>query len=193
MKMTKLAAALAVIGREGEVMDTKASAVLQIVRAEKIKDGKTFNAAVRAAYKVNGWNSKPGKPKEGKKDKDLTPPPATVKQYVSTIRAAYRFGLPVGSYSSFYALRTEVKEKRAARKPKHRNVPPQMIGITLKQPDQFNGGIFHDLAILHDALDRARKPRMLSALERVKKDFATAAPQLVIPLAMPELRTGTHG
>lgn len=56
MKQTTLAATLAVIGREGAELETKATQVLQIVRRQKITDAKAWRAAVREAYKVNGWN-----------------------------------------------------------------------------------------------------------------------------------------
>lgn len=191
---TTLAAALAVIGKDGQELESKATTVLRIVRAEKITDGKAFNAAVREAYKANGWKGGPGKPKAG--SEKLAPVPGTVKQYVSAIRAAFRLKLPVATYTSMAALRAELKEKRqraAKRAAKAIDAQPkELLGIRLQEPEQFNGGPFHDLAVLYNALDRARKPRMLSALDRVKREFAMAAPQLVVQ-HMPELRTGTHG
>lgn len=66
-KIATLAAALAVIGREGESLETQATSVLRIVRAQKIGTLKDWSAAVRDAYRANGWNGKPGKPKSGAK------------------------------------------------------------------------------------------------------------------------------
>jgi hypothetical protein len=186
MRMS-LATALAVIGRDAVALESKADSVLRIVKTQKIKDGKAWSAAVRAAYKATGWNGKPGKPKA---DSKASPVPATVKQYVSVIRGAFKLKLPVASYSSFYALRQELAKERAkARKPKRGNgaAKPEMFGIQLRQPETLNGSPFHDLAVLYNALDRARRPRMLAALERVKRDFAMAAPQLIVA-AMPEMR-----
>jgi hypothetical protein len=184
-KMGTLATALAVIGRESADLESKADTVLRIVRAEKIKEGKQFNKAVRAAYKANGWNVHAGKPKAGAEK--LTPVPATVKQYVSAIRAAFRFKLHVASYSSFYALRQDLAKERAKRKPKNGRTRPEMAGLTVSRPDIMTGSPFHDLVVLYNALDRARRPRMLSALDRVKRDFANAAPQLVMA-SLPEMR-----
>lgn len=188
---TTLAAALAVIGKDGQELESKATTVLRIVRAEKITDGKAFNAAVRKAYVANGWKGGPGKPKAG--SEKLATVPATVKQYVSAIRAAFRLKLPVASYTSMTALRAELKEKRAKAAKRNAKVeaastPKELIGIRLREPEHFNGGPFHDLAVLYNALDRSRRPKMLSALDRVKREFAMAAPQLVLPHAMPELR-----
>ena len=86
--MKALAAALAVIGKDSVALDSKADQVLRIVKQEKIADLKEFNAAVREAYKANGWNGSPGKPKKGAEKKAVAP--ATVKQYVSAIRGAFR-------------------------------------------------------------------------------------------------------
>lgn len=194
MRMT-LATALAVIGRDAVALESKADSVLRIVKTQKIKDVKAWGAAVRAAYKANGWNGKPGKPKAGAK---TSPVPATVKQYVSTIRAGFKLKLLVASYSSFYALKQDIAKERAKRRPKQTNgkAAPEMAGFKLNQPDVLTGGPFHDLAVLYGALDRARRPRMLAALERVKREFAMAAPQLIVAalpgMAGEERRTGTY-
>lgn len=108
MKQSTLAAVLAVIGKEEHELEAKATQVLRIVRTRKIEDLKAWNGAVREAYKANGWNGKPGKPKAAEKRGAV---PATVKQYVSAIRRAFRLKLPVSSYSSFYALRTDLRKK----------------------------------------------------------------------------------
>jgi hypothetical protein len=189
MKMQTLAAALAQIGKEGEELDSKAMTVLRIVRAEKINDGKSFNKAVKEAYRANGWFGKPGKPKVGAPTQEKVP--ASVSQYVSTIRAAFRLKMEVTSFTSIHALRVELKAKRAkAIKRAHKangSTPPEMVGIRLQQPDTLNGSIFHDLVALYNALDRTRKPKLMGALERTKREFITAAPQLVVH-SMPEMR-----
>lgn len=177
MKMN-LAAALSVLAREGTALESKAEVVLKILKAEKLKDLKSFNVEVREAYKANGWNPSAGRPKAGA---NLKPVPATVKQYVSSVRRAFKFKLPVLAYSSFYALRVDLKEHAAkVRKPRNGG-PKELAGIRLTQaPETLNGGQFHDLVLLYNALDRTRRPRMLAALERIKRDFSKAAPQLVV-------------
>jgi hypothetical protein len=180
--MKSLAAAFAVIGKEGQALDSRADAVLRIVKDLKIKNAESFNEAVREAYVANGWNAVVGKPKAGVK---VVPVPSTVKQYVSAIRGAFALELRVLSYSSFYALRQELKatraELRAKAEKKEARKAPELVGIRLVEPAQLTGAIFHDLAVLHGALDNARRPRLLAALERVKRDFSHAAPQLVVP------------
>lgn len=173
--MKNLAVAFSVLARDGTALESKAENVLKILKAEKIRDLKAFNLEVREAYKANGWNASAGRPKEGVK---LTPVPATVKQYVSSIRRAFRFKMQVLTYSSFYALREELKKEASKVRKPRTNAPKEMAGIRLQQPATLNGGIFHDLAVLYEALDRARKPRILAALERIRRDFSKAAPQL---------------
>lgn len=190
MKQTKLAAALAVIGKGANELDNQATQVLRLVRAEKINDLKGWSAAVREAYKANGWNGKPGKPKAGEKKGGAVP--ATVKQYVSAIRRAFRLKLPVSSYSSFYALRQDLK-KRTVKAAKRAQAavakqPVEMVGIRLQQPETLNGAIFHDLAAMYSALDRQRRPKFIGALERVKREFSGAVPQLIVA-SLPEMRT----
>lgn len=184
-RKTSLASALAVIGREANELETRAMQVLHIVKRDKITDVKAWSAAVRAAYKANGWNGKPGKPKAGSTAKAV---PVTVKQYVSAVRAAFRLKLPVASYSSFYALRQDLAKQRAkARKPVNGHAKPELAGVQVSRPDELTGGPFHDLVVLYGALDRGRQTHMLAALDRVKRQFAMSAPQLVIA-SMPEMR-----
>lgn len=186
-KENPLAAALAVIGKEGEELESKATHVLRIVRQQKIEDVKSWGKAVRSAYKANGWNGKPGKPKAADK---AQPVPATVKQYVSQIRRAFRLKLLVASYTSFYALRQDLKkkaERRAKRAANEQQQVPEMIGIRLQQPAALTGAIFHDLAAIYNELPGAKRTHMLSALDRVKRTFAQATPQLVVA-SLPDIR-----
>lgn len=183
--MKNLAAALSVIAKDSTVLESKAEAVLKILKAEKIKDLKTFNAAVREAYAANGWNPGAGRPKAGS---DLQSVPPTVKQYVSAIRRAFKFKLQVLSFSSFSALRSELKAHAAKVRKPRTNGPKETRGIHLASPDQLIGAPFHDLAVLYNALDRTKKPKMLAALDRIKRDFSHAAPQLVVAAAPESLR-----
>lgn len=179
--MKNLAAAFAVLARDSTVLESKAETVLKILKQEKIKDLKTFNGEVKAAYKANGWNPAAGRPKEGS---ELKPVPPTVKQYVSSIRRAFKMKMPVLSYSSFYALRVDVKKEAAKIRKPRTNGPKELQGIQLAAPGELTGNLIHDLAVLYDALDRTRRPKMLAALERVKRDFSKAAPQLVTELGL---------
>lgn len=173
--MKNLAAAFSVLAQESVVIESKAEHVLRILKQKNIRDLKSFNVEVKLAYKANGWNSSSGRPKEGS---ELKPVPPTVKQYVSSIRRAFRLRLLVLNFSSFSALRSELKQKAAEVRKPRTSGPKEMQHINLAMPGELTGSMFHDLAVLWEALDRTRKPKMLAALERVKRDFSKAAPQL---------------
>jgi hypothetical protein len=180
--MKNLAAAFSVLARDSTVLESKAEGVLKILKAEKIKDLKSFNASVREAYDANGWNPGAGRPKADEKKREPVPP--TVKQYVSAIRRAFRLKMMVLQYSSFSALRSDLKKEASkVRKPRTTG-PKELHGIRLAQPEQMTGGTFHDLAVLYAALDRTRKPKMLAALERIKRDFGHTVPQLVAEMGL---------
>jgi hypothetical protein len=105
--------------------------------------------------------------------------PSTVKQYVSAIRRAFKLKMLVLSYTSFSALRSDLKKEASKVRKPRTSGPKELIGIRWRSPITMTGATFHDLAALYNALDRTRKPKMLAALERIKRDFSKAAPQLV--------------
>lgn len=160
--------------KDGATLASRADAVLRIVKQNKIADVKSFSAAVKAAYAANGWNPGAGRPVKGAAP--LKAVPASVKQYVSTMRAAFRMKLLVPTYTSFYALRADVSATRVKARRKAAEATPELAGVAVKRPDTLNGGLFHDLAVLFDALDKAKQGKMIGALERVKREFAQAAP-----------------
>ena len=160
--------------KDGQTLASRADAVLRIVKTNKIEDVKAFSAAVKAAYAANGWNAGAGRPVKGAPP--MKPVPSSVKQYVSTMRAAFKMKLPVTSYSSFHALRSEVRDVRVKARKKQAAQTPELAGVAVKRDDTLNGAIFHDLAVLFNALDKAKQGHMIRALDRVKNQFAGAAP-----------------
>jgi hypothetical protein len=105
--------------------------VLKILKAEKIKDLKTFNAEVRAAYKANGWNAGAGGRRPALK---LEAVPATVKQYVSAIRRAFKLKMLVLAYTSFSALRSDLKKEASKVRKPRTSGPKELAGIRLRNP-----------------------------------------------------------
>ncbi len=166
---TKLARALSVIAAGEQTLETKADGVLAIVA--KIPDLSAFNTAVKEAYAANGWNAKPGE-----KGAAATVP-ATVKQYVSQVRAAFNLGVPVAKMKSMSALRKAVK---AARPPATPAVPkdPAMKGLTLVKSGELTGAPFHDLVALYENLNKQKQVQLVGVVERVVRQFQPAAPML---------------
>jgi len=172
--MKSLANVFEEMEKDGNMLASRADSVLRSVKQNKIADVKTFSLAVKAAYAANGWNPGAGRPVKGA-DK-LKAVPSSVKQYVSTMRAAFRMKLLVQTYTSFYALRSDVGATRAKARKKIAEATPELAGVAVKRPDTLNGGLFHDLAVLFDALDKGKQGKMIGALERVRREFAHAAP-----------------
>lgn len=178
MAKQTLAAALAVIGREEYTLESKADNVLAIVKSAGIRDVKAFNLAVREAYKANGWNVGAGKPKGPK----LQAVPATVKQYVSRIRAAFNLELPIQSFRTFHQLRKALKDR--APRPATAANDPVMAGLRLTRQDELVGAPFHDLTAIYSKLDKARQTALVQSVNRLVRQYQSAAPQLqLVPLA----------
>jgi hypothetical protein len=175
-KIATLAAAFAALSQDSAALETRADAVLAIVKRAGIRGEKEFSAAVRDAYKENGWNTRQGKPKAGAPV--LARVPATVKQYVSAVRACYRLKLAVGRFESFHALRAALKTARA-----NRAAPvitdPRMAGLRLVQASTMTGAPFHDLTVLYDKLPRSHQSKLVGAVNGLIRQFQPAAPELL--------------
>lgn len=175
-----LAEALAVIATEGTTLESKADSVLAIVRTSGIRGEKEFSAAVREAYKANGWHVRAGAPKKGAAGK---PVPGTVKQYVSQVRRAFRLGIPVAGMKSFFKLRKAIREAAAKKRPAV-NADPKMAGLRLVKAGEMIGAPFHDLTVLYERAPRPVQRQLLGEVTSLVKRFSPAvAPQLVLAKA----------
>jgi len=174
--LTTLAAAFAALSEEGAALESVADSVLAIVKSDGLKDVKAFSAAVREAYKANGWNAKQGAPVLGAAKLERVPP--TVKQYVSQIRGAFRLGLNVGHFKNFHALRTALKAARVASRPVPK-VDPRLGGLRLTGPAGLTGAPLHDLVVVYEALPKGQQSQMVGAVNRLVQQFRPAVPQLL--------------
>lgn len=177
-----LAEAFAVIGAEASKVESRADHVLAIVRTSKIHDEKAFSAAVREAYKANGWNVKPGKPKNGDAKGAV---PATVKQYVSTVRSAFRAGLEPWKAKTFHQLRKAVKAARLKAKPKLNGVADiRLEGVRLVKSDTLTGAPFHDLIVAYESINKQQRHALTTEVNAIVKKYTVAAvtakPELVL-------------
>lgn len=166
-----LAAALAEMAQTESTIESRADAVLTIVKSEGIRTLKAFNAAVREAYRANGWHAARGRPTGGIQRPFV---PQTVKQYVSIVRASFRLGIHVGQFKSFYALRQTLKQARLERKPKAVRRDPRMIGLTLVQHDTLTGAPFHDLAVLYEKANRQVRSKLVTKVQGILREFRPA-------------------
>ena len=146
---TKLARLFTTLADAGKSTDNVASGILAIVAEAAVKDVEGFDPLVRAAYAANGWNPRPGRPTEETKNLEMVP--STVRTYVTTVRRAFRFGVPVAKMKSFYELRKALKKA----KPPSRGatvvpaaVREHFAGVEIGVPMDVNGALVHDVGVL---------------------------------------------
>lgn len=166
--VNRLARALAEIASAGAATESKAVAVIALTKG--IADLKEFDRIVREAYAANGWNTTSGRPAAGNRRGAV---PATVKQYVSLIRACFRLELPVASYKTFHTMRKAVK---AARKPAAPvNQDPRMAGLRLVKSGELIGAPFHDLTVLFEKSAKGVQRQIAAEVTTLVRRFQPAA------------------
>lgn len=178
-----LAAILVDIVKEGDAMDSTASKILTAIRQAKAVMLEEFDKMLEAAYTENGWQKGGGRPKIGASTVTV---PEVVRTYASEIRAAYRLELDVLTFDNIKTLRNAVREKRrkllGAPESEERVEKPHLAGLTVRGEDRLNGGLFHDLIVVHDVLPDAEKAKFEASLERLlKKFFKPVQEKLTIP------------
>jgi hypothetical protein len=162
---TKLAAALKAIATEGDALESKADTIIALVAP--LKDLDQFNEAVKEAYTANGWNAGPGEKGAG----EGVPP--TVKQYISTIRAAFRLGVNVVKARTMGALRKAVKAARPAKVIEPAD--PKLAGLRLVKSGEIINAPFHDLVVLYEALNKQKQQQLAGVVQRLVRQFQPAA------------------
>ena len=176
-KTAILAAAFIAIVRDGATLDNTASQILLHLREADADTLDKFDGLVGEAYAENGWQRGGGRPKDGTK---IKPVPEVVRTYVSQIRAAYKLELKVLKYDSIAALREAVRvtrrealaeQREAANEDTEIVSSPELAGVRVEGEEQLNGAVFHDLIVVHAALDEDERNRLEATLERTLKKF----------------------
>lgn len=165
----KLASVLLAIGTDGEKLETRASLLLAFVKDNDVRTLDDLNAAVIAAYGMNGWNTRQGRPTAERRDKV----PTSVRTYVWELRSAMRDGLPLWTYKTFYELRLargKLRQKNAAAPVIASNpLPdlPELTGVRVSSVDAPNGHLFHDLLLTFATIPDAQRMLLARNLERL--------------------------
>lgn len=186
-----LAAALAKIGTQGQKTEDLASTMLRTVKA--VRTIEAFDATVKAAYEINGWNSRQGRPSAEKRDKV----PNTVRTYVWEMRSALKTGVKVWECKNFYELRiAHGKAREKAVKKAARNAPVNGNGGLLPDIHEFagtrvtgqepNGALFHDLILVFALLAPEQRVLLGRNLNRMLHRY-----QMVIPIAAVQKKRST--
>lgn len=184
--MNTLAADFVQIARTAKRVESAANGIFTTLKTEDVTTLEHFNEMVRAAFQTNGWSQTAGRPVAGAKDK---PAPDAVKLYVSTFRAAYRMKLDVLSFETVGAMRTTIREKRAAvhqaPKPDAVERRAEMVGVEVKAPHSLIGALWHDAMLLADKMLADDQQEFEREVRMVMQRFLRFAPPelTVVPMA----------
>ncbi len=179
-----LAHTLRRIAAEGQRLEDTAGHLLQVVAEMNVRTLEAFDGLVRQAYRANGWHAGPGRPPAEAKAEAVPP---LVRTYVSEVRAAFRLGLKVHGFESFYALRRAVQEKRAKLEARA-GVWPALRGVRVSSPDKLTGAPFHDLIVIYDHLDETVGEALERALARLIRKYTEFVGELPESAPMGESR-----
>lgn len=176
------------VARKAKGVESAANGMFTTLKTEDVTDLDHFNEITHDAFKINGWSQTAGRPVAGAKEK---PAPDAVKLYVSTFRAAYRMKLDVLSFQTVGALRTAIREVRAAAlQRKHAEPPapsrPEMEGVTVTgHPNTLIGKLWHDAMLLADKIPTDHQQEMEREVRMVMQRFLRFAPPelTVVPMA----------
>lgn len=170
--MSKLSEVFAQIDKASAKLDTLSAQIIDAIRDAKAHTLDAFNELASQAYEENGWSRQSGRPTEGTSEKSAPP---TIRNYVSTIRRAYKIGLKVHSFKTLRELRNAV---RAAKQEDHEEEekPSELIGVSIKAGNQITGALFHDLVVIWEHLSEDDRTAMDSILNRARNRFQKKTP-----------------
>lgn len=168
------------IEKAAGAMDTLAGSVLDAARAYNAEVVERFDLMVYDAYDKCGWSHRIGRPMEGD-----TPAPRAIKVYVSTIRAAYRYGVKVLDMHSIDEVRKALakakehaRELERAKHPQTESEPvaPEVEGVTVERADKLTGAMFHDVVVLWENLPEATQAEFGAKLQKLLEQYTKKAP-----------------
>jgi len=169
-----LAAIFTQIESSAMIVDEVAGKILAAIKEAKADTLEAFNVMTWAAYDAKGWSRRIGPPVPGD-----VPAPASVKVYVSTIRAAYRLEVNVLDYSAIGELRKAIRSARsgkAASSPKPEPTPPEMKGVKVDHPAALTGSLWHDAIVLWENLPEEQQSALEEAVRKLVAKYTRKAP-----------------
>lgn len=176
-KKQDLAQVFTQIQAASESMEAVSKGILDAIKLAKATTLERFNRMVEDAYKVNGWSQKPGRRLPGD---TLTSAPRAVTFYVSTIRAAYRLHLKVGTYDLMEKVREDIAAARKAVRDadKAKELPavaPEVIGVQVQQENALTGALWHDALVVREHLDDEQRKLFDSQVRRLLAKYRKEA------------------
>lgn len=158
-----------------------ATQILDAIKEAEADTLAAFNEMVGDAYEANGWSRQAGRPAEGSK---MTPAPMTIRNYVSTIRKAYKMKLPVMEFATLGELRKAAKG--AKKEAKHTEAPTDELaalrGVKMAQQEEMIGAVVHDIGVVLKHLDDEDRTKLEALLQKAIKQFSKKA-HMDLPIA----------
>lgn len=180
------AKALAELGAQGEKTEDLASSLLRIIKEQMVRTIEDLDAVITAAYDLNGWNTRQGRPTVEKRAKV----PNTVRTYMWELRSAVKDGVPVWNFKTFYEVRLARKKAKVVAKPvvaddgRVNVLPdlPELDGVRISHGDAPTGSLFHDLILLFVTIPDEQRVLLERNLSRLLHKYQVAAPAVVAPV-----------
>jgi hypothetical protein len=155
-------------------VDDLAAQILDAIKEYQADTLEDFNEMVGDAYEANGWSRQAGRPSEGS---TLKPAPMTIRNYVSTIRKAYKAKLEVMRFDTLGQLRQAVKDLKAIKKQDVKQVDElaALRGVKIAQQEAMTGAVVHDIGVVLQHLDDANRAKLEAILQKAIKQFSKRA------------------
>jgi hypothetical protein len=151
-----------------------------------VHDVKSFNPLVKAAYKANGWNERPGRQSADAEEKGYVP--STVRTYVTVIRRALRAGIRVATMKTFSQLRKAMRKatrKPTRRRPGLRGMPEavkmNLLGVSIDAANEANGALIHDVGAVYSHLPGEPRKLFEKQLRQLLDRYMPQAKKLQVP------------
>lgn len=169
-----LAAVFTQIEQAANAVEKVSEGVLAAIKEANAKTLEQFDAMVTAAFELNGWSRKPGRPGPDATEKAA---PRAVKLYVSVIRAAYRFKLKVLTYENMEAIRKDLKKARAAAQVRPVVREPEFKGVQVSDGSGLTGAFWHDVLVLSMHLPEEQRQLFQGQVKKLFDRYVKEAPQ----------------
>ena len=160
------------IGENDEKQESLGGQILAFLIENKCATLEKANEQFKIAYDENGWSRTAGRPKDGSKE---IPAPATVKNYVSAFRRAYKCNLHVPSFKTVGEMRQAIRDHRDAEK-EAQEKPASLAGVQISKEDTLTGALVHDIYACIKAMAPEDRDDIEAKLRRVLAQAMKKAP-----------------
>ena len=167
-KLTKI---FKTIGENDEAQESLGAQILAFLVENKCATLEKANEQFQIAYDENGWSRTAGRPKDGSKE---IPAPATVKNYVSAFRRAYKCNLHVPSFKTVGEMRQAIRDHRDAER-EAQDKPASLAGVQISKEDILTGFLVHDISAVIKHLPDDQRDAFEVKLERLLSQYRKKA------------------